>query len=66
MDEMYCTNQGRYYFAIRIQYVNRDFQLETHLLSQRHFDRSMMPTDIMAASQILYDWFRGVLKEFGN
>ena len=65
IDEWWCKLLRQRYIAIRIRFVDENFELVTMLLSIRHFNRNLMPVDMTKASEILLHWLKGVLIEFG-
>ena len=65
IDEWWCKLLRRRFIAIRIRFVDESFELVTMLLSIRHYDRRSVPDNISSASDILLQWLKGVLAEFG-
>lgn len=65
IDEWWCKLLRRRFIAIRIRFIDENFNLVTILLSIRHYNRSLVSGEITQASIILLHWIKGVLAEFG-
>ena len=65
IDEWWCKLLRQRFIAIRIRYVDPNFELVTFLLSIRHYDKSTVHPDVKLASEILMHWTRGILNEYG-
>lgn len=65
VDEWYCTQLRQRYIAIRVSYINEQFEQVSALLSVRHFDRKAIDKgEFSTASELLKDWVKSVLREF--
>lgn len=64
IDEWFATQLKQRFIAIRIRYVDEDFNLVTISLSVRHYDRQQVNPEMLTASETLLHWLRGVLSEF--
>ena len=65
IDEWWSKLLKQRFIAIRIRYVDSNFELNTFLLSVRHYDKAKVDKDVKKASEILEHWMKGVLSEFG-
>ena len=64
-DEWWCKQLCQRFIAVRVRYVDGEFNMVTLLLSVRLYDRSKVDEDLGTASQILHEWTKGILHEFG-
>lgn len=65
VDEWCCKLLRQRFIVVRIHFGNSEFEQKSFLLSLRHFDRSSVDRNLQTASNVLYDWVRSVLREFG-
>lgn len=63
--EWMCKLLRQRFIAVRIRYVDSEFELVSILLSLRHFDRTTESESMMTSLGILHDWVKSVLNEFG-
>lgn len=62
--EWYGKQLRQRYIAVKVRFIDAEFEMVSVVLSIRHFDRSMASDELTRASEGLLDWVKGVLKEY--